>query len=135
MPKKRVVRKRRVKKRPVRRKQRVGRPRRKGGQMTKYNGKRGGSFFSVIKKGLMKAHRFIKKHKLISKTLGIFGKTGYKGSKYAGKAAPWVSRAGYGRRKRGKGLRRAGGALSRSGGGLRRAGGSRHKVQTQFVGF
>ena len=102
--------------------------------MVRYNGKRGGSFFSVIKKGLMKAHRFIKKHKLISKTLGILGKTNYKGSKYAKGAAPWVSRAGYGRRKRGGALSRSGGSLSRSGAGLRRAGGG-HKKQTSYVGF
>ena len=120
----------------VKRKRRVGRPRKRRG---------GGNILKSISKGFRKVARYANKHKIASRALGLYGKTGLYGSSAAKIGAAGVRKLGYGRggglrragtsrrggggnRLYGSGLRTGGGGLRRGGTGLRRGGGSLYRA-------
>jgi hypothetical protein len=118
---------------PKRRTRKVGRPRKKTKKrVVKRRVRRrvkGKGIFGDIKKGIMKAGRFLKKHKVISRGANIWGKAGLPFAEQAKKVGKYAGKAGFGMRKKapyrkikGGGLRQSGGNLGRAGGALVRAG-------------
>lgn len=85
-----------------------------------------------IRNWLRKANKFLKKHKVLSRISGMYGKygkdLGLPGTQYATIGSKLFKRAGYGLARSGGSLRRSGGALRRSGSMGRRRGCGRRRI-------
>lgn len=85
----------------------------------KRNQQRGSGLFDSIKKAILSAASFAKKHKLISRGANLLGNIGIP---HAGKVGAIASNLGYGKRKvkKGKGLLIAGQKYVKKGAGMKK---------------